>query len=222
MAFCLVLGCPSEPPSREKLQAASDKSQPAVAVLSPKQPQQIRPEQLVLKPVEQSGLSEERKVDPKDFFINDGNRGGAKAEVDEFEVNPVIPPPPPPLPTLMQRARAAVGLLPPGVLKKVALDGDDEVGIDVTGQAKSEEDVADVMRALSTFVLTPQGPARVVERKREAMTARVELLAPPGDIREYTVAELQPMAVALLAADQAKGGGVAFRIKVTQARPRTP
>lgn len=76
--------------------------------------------------------------------------------------------------------------------KKVWLqDFNEQSGaVRLAGNAMSHEDVAELMRGLSTIVWTPQGMARVVERKREATTVRVELLTGDGSIREYTVGEV--------------------------------
>ncbi len=62
--------------------------------------------------------------------------------------------------------------------------------VKLTGSAMSHEDVAELMRGLSTVVWTPKGMGRVIERKREATNVRVELLTGEGEIREYGVAEV--------------------------------
>lgn len=60
----------------------------------------------------------------------------------------------------------------------------------ITGNALSHEDVAELMRGLSTVVWTPKGMGRVVERKRDATTVRIELLTGEGSIQDYNVSDV--------------------------------
>jgi type IV pilus assembly protein PilN len=62
--------------------------------------------------------------------------------------------------------------------------------VKITGRALSHEDVAEMMRGLSTVVWTPKGMGRVVERKRDATTVRVELYTGEGSIEDFTIAEV--------------------------------
>ena len=58
------------------------------------------------------------------------------------------------------------------------------------GRALSHEDVAEFMKSLSTIVWTPKGIGKVVERKRDATTVRVELHSQGGAIEDFSVAEV--------------------------------
>lgn len=76
--------------------------------------------------------------------------------------------------------------------KKIWLKDFDEKGnaVKLEGTAVSHDDVAEFMRALQNVVWTPKGMARLVEQKREAKTARVELLAAEGAIEEFQVPQI--------------------------------
>jgi type IV pilus assembly protein PilN len=71
--------------------------------------------------------------------------------------------------------------------KKVWLTGFDEKAnaVKMTGKAVSHEDVADFMRALQGIVWTPRGMGRLVEQKRDAQTARVELVGGEGAVEDF-------------------------------------
>jgi type IV pilus assembly protein PilN len=71
--------------------------------------------------------------------------------------------------------------------KKVWLTAFDEKAnaVKMTGRAASHEDVAEFMRALQSIVWTPRGMGRVVEQKREAQTARVELVGGEGTVEDF-------------------------------------
>jgi len=58
------------------------------------------------------------------------------------------------------------------------------------GSAESHEDVSEFMRGLANVVWTPKGIGRVVERKRDARTVRVELLSAEGSIEDFEVKDL--------------------------------
>ncbi len=62
--------------------------------------------------------------------------------------------------------------------------------VKITGKALSHEDVAELMRGLATVVWTPKGMGRVVERKRDALNVRVELLSGEGAIEDFATAEV--------------------------------
>jgi len=64
--------------------------------------------------------------------------------------------------------------------------------VKLTGSAISHDDVAEFMRGLSNIVWTPKGMARVVEQKRGAKTARVELINQNGAIEDLPVTSVVP------------------------------
>lgn len=72
--------------------------------------------------------------------------------------------------------------------KKVWLKEFDEKGgqVKLTGTAFSHEDVAEFMRGLQNVVWTPKGMGRLVERRRDAKTSRVELLGQDGAVEDFT------------------------------------
>jgi type IV pilus assembly protein PilN len=76
--------------------------------------------------------------------------------------------------------------------KKVWLKDFDEKQnqVKLEGTAISHDDVAEFMRALQNVVWTPKGMARLVEQKRDAKVARVELLASEGAIEEFPVNQI--------------------------------
>ncbi len=67
---------------------------------------------------------------------------------------------------------------------------EDKGGVKLTGLAESHEDVSDFLRGLNAIVWTPKGLGRVVERKREAPQARVELLTSEGAMEDFAVNDL--------------------------------
>ncbi len=62
--------------------------------------------------------------------------------------------------------------------------------VKVTGMALSHDDVAELMRGLSGIVWTPKGMGRLIERKRDAKNARVELLGSEGVLEDFPVADI--------------------------------
>jgi len=76
--------------------------------------------------------------------------------------------------------------------KKIWLSDFDEKqnAVKLEGTAVSHDDVAEFMRALQNVVWTPKGMARLVEQKRDAKNARVELLAAEGAIEEFQTAQI--------------------------------
>jgi type IV pilus assembly protein PilN len=77
--------------------------------------------------------------------------------------------------------------------KRVSLVDFDEKNnvVKVIGRALSMEDVGDFMRQLQGIVWTPKGLARVLERKRDATTMRVEVIA-DGSNDDFGIAEVKP------------------------------
>lgn len=63
--------------------------------------------------------------------------------------------------------------------------------LNITGQAISHDDVAELMRSLANVVWTPRGIGRVLEQRRNAKTTRVELMG-NGAVQELPVAEVSP------------------------------
>ncbi len=77
--------------------------------------------------------------------------------------------------------------------KKVWVDdfGELEGKVSLKGQAESYEDVSEFMKGLSSVVWTPKGLGRVIEKKREAVTARVELLTGDSVVEDFAVSDLK-------------------------------
>jgi type IV pilus assembly protein PilN len=71
--------------------------------------------------------------------------------------------------------------------KKVWLTGLEEKSgaVKMTGRAVSHEDVAEFMRGLQTIVWTPRGIGRLIEQKRDAVDARVELVGGEGAVENF-------------------------------------
>ncbi|HEY3586419.1 MAG TPA: PilN domain-containing protein [Myxococcaceae bacterium] len=57
--------------------------------------------------------------------------------------------------------------------------------VKMTGRAVSHEDVAEFMRGLQTIVWTPRGIGRLIEQKRDAVDARVELVGGEGAVENF-------------------------------------
>jgi type IV pilus assembly protein PilN len=76
--------------------------------------------------------------------------------------------------------------------KKVYIsDFDEKSGnVKVSGIGDSYEDVSEFMKGLANIVWTPKGMGRVVERKRDATKARVELLTSDGAMQDFETREL--------------------------------
>ena len=62
--------------------------------------------------------------------------------------------------------------------------------VKMTGKAASHEDVAEFMRALQTIVWTPRGLGRLIEQKRDASTARVELVGGEGAVEDFPTSSI--------------------------------
>ncbi len=62
--------------------------------------------------------------------------------------------------------------------------------VKLNGQAESHEDVSEFMKGLSNIVWTPRGMGRVVERKRDSPTVRVELLTGEGAMEDFPIGEV--------------------------------
>ncbi len=85
----------------------------------------------------------------------------------------------------------------------------------ISGEGKSHEDVSEFMKALSSVVWTPKGIARIVERKREATTARVEMLSGDGSMEDFQVSELGYFFTQVeLRTSEASGKAVRFEINM--------
>jgi type IV pilus assembly protein PilN len=71
--------------------------------------------------------------------------------------------------------------------KKVWLTSFEEKAnaVRMTGRAASHEDVAEFMRGLQNIVWTPKGMGRLVEQRRDASNARVELVGGEGAVEEF-------------------------------------
>lgn len=92
--------------------------------------------------------------------------------------------------------------------------------VTINGAAKSHDDVAEFMRSLNTIVWTPRGIARIVEQRRGATTARVELLNPEGTLQDFPTAEISAFFTNIelkQATAQGAGGaaGVSFEIQLS-------
>lgn len=76
--------------------------------------------------------------------------------------------------------------------KKVWLTDFDEKSnaVKISGVAVSHEDVAEFMRSLGSVVWTAKGMGRLVDQKRDAKSARVELLVAGGTIEEFKLNDL--------------------------------
>jgi type IV pilus assembly protein PilN len=76
--------------------------------------------------------------------------------------------------------------------KKVWISQFDEKGGSavMAGNAESYDDVSEFMRGLQYIVWTPKGMGRVVERKRDNSSARVELMGAEGEIVDFPIPEL--------------------------------
>ncbi|MCA3016366.1 MAG: PilN domain-containing protein [Myxococcaceae bacterium] len=94
--------------------------------------------------------------------------------------------------------------------------------VKLLGAADSHEDVSEFMKALQNARWTPKGLGRVVEQKRDATRARIELLAGSQAIEDFDVRELSPFfsGIELKSSEQffdAKAGknGVKFDLNLT-------
>jgi type IV pilus assembly protein PilN len=83
--------------------------------------------------------------------------------------------------------------------KKIALNSFDEKGgaAKINGLGDSHEDVSEFMRSLQNVRWTPKGLGRVVEQKRDATRARIELLSGDQAIEDFDVRELSPFFTAI-------------------------
>jgi type IV pilus assembly protein PilN len=76
--------------------------------------------------------------------------------------------------------------------KKVVLDRfmENNSAVNISGRGESLDDVSEFVRGLRDIVWTPKGIGRMVEHKRDAPTARVELLTGDGSMQDFQMAEL--------------------------------
>lgn len=69
---------------------------------------------------------------------------------------------------------------------------EEQKGVKLMGNAASHDEVAELMRGLSSMVWTPKGLGRLVEQRRDAKTSRVELLATPdATVEEFPVGDIK-------------------------------
>lgn len=76
--------------------------------------------------------------------------------------------------------------------KKIVIEAFAEVAsaARLSGTGESHEDVSEFMKGLSTIVWTGKGMGRVVERKRDAKSVRVELLSGEGAMEDFPLSEV--------------------------------
>ncbi len=77
--------------------------------------------------------------------------------------------------------------------RKVSISTFTENNLAVTmhGEALSHEDVAEFMRGLAGLVWTPKGMGRVVEKKKDGSSLRVELIAQDGTIEDFVPGDVK-------------------------------
>lgn len=127
------------------------------------------------------------KIQALDKVIGEVNRLNAKKK--ELETK---------LKTLDELRKARTGpvkfmdALATAVPKTVGIKAFEEhaSAVKLTGVAFSHEDVADLMRGLSSMVWTPKGIGRLMEQKKDSPTSRVELLAQGGQVEDFPVAQV--------------------------------
>lgn len=85
---------------------------------------------------------------------------------------------------------ALASATPKKVWVKTFAEVNNAVAID--GSAVSHDEVAEFMRGLNGVVWTPKGMGRMVDRRRETKTARVELLTAEATIEEFPEAQVTP------------------------------
>lgn len=114
---------------------------------------------------------------------------------------------------------ALASATPKKVWVKSFVETKNAVAID--GSAVSHDEVAEFMRGLNSVVWTPKGMGRLVDRRRESKTSRVELLTAEAVIEEFPDAQVTPFftGIDLKNAAQAKstqsGGAVLVDFKIT-------
>lgn len=76
--------------------------------------------------------------------------------------------------------------------KKVVLREflEDNNKVRMTGQAATQGDVAEMIRALTNVVWTPRGLGRLIERKKDGVTVRVELYSSEGASFDFKTNEV--------------------------------
>ncbi|WP_163784133.1 PilN domain-containing protein [Myxococcus vastator] len=85
---------------------------------------------------------------------------------------------------------ALASATPKKVWVKTFAEVNNAVAID--GSAVSHDEVAEFMRGLNGVMWTPKGMGRLVDRRRESKTARVELLTADATIEEFPEAQVTP------------------------------
>ncbi|MFP2960130.1 PilN domain-containing protein [Myxococcus sp. 1LA] len=64
--------------------------------------------------------------------------------------------------------------------------------VSIDGSAVSHDEVAEFMRGLNSVVWTPKGMGRMVDRRRESKTSRVEMFSSEATIEEFPEAQVTP------------------------------
>ncbi|ABF86305.1 type IV pilus biogenesis protein PilN [Myxococcus xanthus DK 1622] len=85
---------------------------------------------------------------------------------------------------------ALASATPKKVWVKTFSENNNAVSID--GSAVSHDEVAEFMRGLNGVVWTPKGMGRLVDRRRDSKTARVEMLTSDATIEEFPEAQVSP------------------------------
>jgi hypothetical protein len=107
-------------------------------------------------------------------------------------------------------------VVPPGVTATVTGTANPRVFI-VKGHAATHEDVSDFVVQLARLVLTPRGWGRIVQRRRNAAIARIQLFEEPGEpLMDFEVAELAGVALSDLKVEQK--ADLTFTLRVTMTR----
>ncbi len=85
---------------------------------------------------------------------------------------------------------ALASATPKKVWVKTFTENNNAVAID--GAAVSHDEVAEFMRGLNGVVWTPKGMGRLVDRRRDSKTARVEMFTAEATIEEFPDAQVTP------------------------------
>lgn len=111
-------------------------------------------------------------------------------------------------------ASAMPKLVPGGITKTSVRQRADSVV--VVGKAKDHADVAELMKALSTLAVTPNGIGRVLERGREGLIVRVEMVGPAKpEVLAFAAREVTNVVIELLrATSHEKPRSLDFEIQI--------
>ncbi|AEI69148.1 PilN domain-containing protein [Corallococcus macrosporus] len=85
---------------------------------------------------------------------------------------------------------ALASATPKKVWVKSFIEAKNAVSID--GSAVSHDEVAEFMRGLNSVVWTPKGMGRMVDRRRESKTSRVEMFSAEATIEEFPETQVTP------------------------------